>query len=197
MSIHSILLKLFRFRPVGFTPEEVRQNPDMKKCVVIMAPHTGIIDFFLGLMMIRHLKLKMVMVMKKEFFVFPFKRFLNHVGGIPVDRQHALHYVDFAADLINSKEEICFIICPEGTRKLVPKWKRGFYQIAEKAHVPICLSHIDFRSRTLGIGDIFYPTGNYEKDLAEIEKYYYGMWGKHRGLFNLENKEPYAHPEWL
>lgn len=162
-----------------------------------MAPHTGIIDFFLGLMQIRYLKLKMVMVMKKEFFVFPFKGFLTHIGAVPVDRKHSLHYTDFAINLINSRDEICFILCPEGTRQRVDKWKRGFYQIAMGANVPICLSHIDFRSRTLGIGSIFYPTGDYEKDLAEIEKYYYGMKGTNKGQFNLEDKEPYAHPEWL
>ena len=47
------------FKPVGIYPFET------KKCVIIMAPHTSIVDFFLGLMMIRYLKLKMVMVMKK------------------------------------------------------------------------------------------------------------------------------------
>lgn len=197
MSIHTILLKLCGFRVSGFTTEEFHQNPDLKKCVVIMAPHTSIADFFIGRQVIKYLKLKMVMAMKKEFFVFPFKPFLKKVGCVPVDRQHALHFADFAVDLIKNRDEIAFIICPEGTRTLVPKWKRGFYQIAEKAGVPICVSHINFRSRTAGIGKVFYPTGDYEKDLAEIEQYYYGMHGKNKGWFNLEDKEPYAHPEWL
>ncbi len=196
MSVHTFFLKLFRFRVSGFTPEEFHQNPDVKKSVIIMAPHTSIIDFFIGLMVIRHLKLKMAMAMKKEFFVFPIKGLLLKIGCVPVDRKHALHFADFAANLIKSREEVVFIICPEGTRALVQKWKRGFYQIAQKAEVPICLSNIDFRSRTAGIGKIFYPTGDYEKDLEEIERYYYGMRGRHKGCFNLEDKEPYLGQEY-
>ena len=189
MSVYKSLLKICRFKITGYTPEDFENNPELKKCVIIMAPHTSIYDFVVGLFVIRHLRLKMAMAMKKEFFVFPLKPFLNKIGCVPVDRKHALHFADFAVDLINSREQIAFIICPEGTRKYVERWKRGFYQIAEKAGVPFCISHIDFKSRTTGVGKIFYPTGDYEKDLAEIEKYYYGMRGLRKGRFNLENKK--------
>ncbi|MCQ2283457.1 MAG: 1-acyl-sn-glycerol-3-phosphate acyltransferase [Bacteroidales bacterium] len=162
-----------------------------------MAPHTGIRDFFLGFLMIRLLNLKMALIMKKELFVFPIAKAMKRVGMVPVDREHARNFVKFSVNLIKESDEIAYIICPEGTRKRVDKWKRGFYEIAMMAGVPIGLSHIDFRSRTLGVGAMFYPTGNYEADLAEIEKYYYGMQGTHKGGFNLEDREPYAHPEWL
>lgn len=188
MSKYSFLLKLCRFKVTGFTPEDFQNNPELKKCVIIMAPHTAAYDFLVGLLCIRHLGLKMAMVVKKEMFVFPFKGFLTKIGCVPVDRKHALHFTDFAVDLIKEREEIAFILCPEGSRKYVEHWKRGYYQIAEKAGVPICLSHIDFKSRTTGVGKIFYPTGNYEQDLAEIEKYYYGMRGLRKGRFNLENR---------
>lgn len=181
MTFNDFLIKLVRFKPVGIQPFEV------KKCVVIMAPHTSIRDFFIGRLMIKHLHLKMVMVMKKEFFVFPYKRFLTHVGCVPVDRAHAVNFTRFSMELIKNREEIAYIICPEGTRKLVTKWKRGFYEIALTAGVPIALSHIDFKTRTMGIGRLFYPTGDYDKDLVEIQKYYYGMKGLHKGQFNLEN----------
>lgn len=188
MSKYSFLLKLCRFKVTGFTPEDFQNNPELKKCVIIMAPHTSIYDFVVGLFVIRYLGLKMAMVMKKEFFVFPLKGFLTRIGCVPVDRKHALHFADFAVDLIKSREEIAFIICPEGSRQYVEHWKRGFYQIALKSGVPICLSHIDFKSRTTGVGKIFYPTGDYEKDMAEIEPYYYGMRGLRKGRFNLENR---------
>ena len=74
------------------------------------------------------------------------------------------------------------------------RWKKGFYQIAMEANVPIGLSHIDFRTRTLGVGQMFYPTGDYEKDMVEIEKYYHGMRGYRKGRFNLENQTPTIHP---
>ncbi len=190
MSIYEVVLKICRFKPVGIQPFEV------KKCVVIMAPHTSIADFILGLMEIRLLKLKMAMVMKKEFFIFPLNYALKWIGCVPVNRQHATHFVDFAANLIKERDEIALIICPEGTRKRVNKWKRGYYQIAEQAGVPIGLSHIDFRTRTIGIGKLFYPTGDYERDSAEIEAYYHGMRGYNKGQFNLEEK-PQAKHEWV
>ena len=189
MAVSDFLMKVCRFRPVGIDPFEA------KKCVIIMAPHTSIVDFFLGMMMIRHLKLKMVMVMKKEFFVFPIKYILKKMGVVPVDRQHSRHFAEFATEIVKERDEVALIICPEGTRALVNRWKRGYYQIAVDAGVPIGLSHIDFRTRTLGVGKMFYPTGDYEKDRLEIEHYYYGMKGYKKGLFNLEN-EPVTHHEW-
>lgn len=182
MKPSTFLLKLFRFKIVGLDPV-----PE-KKCVIIMAPHTSIMDFIIGFLVIRHLNLKMALVMKKELFVFPIRGLMKKIGCVPVDRQHASNFSNFSVELIKEREEIAYIICPEGTRKLVKHWKRGFYEIATKANVPIGLSHIDFKTRTTGVGKIFYPTGNYEADLAEIEKYYYGMQGRNKGAFNLENK---------
>lgn len=190
MKFYRFLMWLFRFRPVGY-----EQIP-VKKCVILMAPHTSIIDFFYGMICIRWLRLKMAMVMKKEFFVFPIKGFLKRIGCVPVDRKHATNFVSYAVDLINSRDEVAFLICPEGTRKRVETWKKGFYYIALGAGVPIFCSHIDYVSRTMGVGKIFYPTGDYDKDIEEILQYYYGMKGWNKGKFNLEDK-PYAHPEWL
>lgn len=184
-----LLMKICRFKPVGIDPFPT------KKCVVIMAPHTSYVDFFLGLMMIRHLNLKMMMVMKKELFFFPLGTILRRIGVVPVDRQHARHFAEFATDVVKSRDEVALIICPEGTRAYMNRWKKGYYQIAVNAGVPIGLSHIDFRTRTLGIGQLYYPTGDYEKDRGEIEKYYNGMHGFRKGKFNLEN-EPVTHHEW-
>ena len=75
-------------------------------------------------------------------------------------------------------------------------WKRGFYFIACEAGVPIVPGYLDFRTKRGGVLPAYYPTGDYEKDLAELEKRYYGMHGLHKGKFNLEDK-PYAFPEWL
>ena len=41
-------------------------------------------------------------------------------------------------------------ITPEGTRKAVPDWKKGFYIIAQKAGVPIVLTYIDFAKKEIG-----------------------------------------------
>lgn len=190
MSVASTILRILRFRPLP------NAAPDVKKCVMVMAPHTSIYDFILGRLMVSHLRLKACIAIKREFFVFPMGPVLKALGAVPVDRQHVRNVTAFAADLLKKSDEMAYIICPEGTRKRVDRWKRGFYQIAVAAEVPICLTHIDFRSRTLGVGGVFYPTGDYEKDIQEIMKYYYGMHGIKKGCFNLEEK-PYTHTEWL
>jgi hypothetical protein len=54
-----------------------------------------------------------------------------------------------------------------------------------EAKVPIALAYIDYGTKTGGIGPLFYPTGDYEKDLAEIFEFYKEKKGRHPERFNL------------
>ena len=63
-------------------------------------------------------------------------------------------------------------ITPEGTRKPVKEWKKGFYFIALKAKVPILLIGLDYGKKEARVLDIFYPTGNYKEDIVKIKSYY-------------------------
>ncbi|MBC7923683.1 MAG: acyltransferase, partial [Ferruginibacter sp.] len=38
--------------------------------------------------------------------------------------------------------------------------------------VPISLGYLDYGTKTAGFGDVFHPTGNYQKDLHEIQTFY-------------------------
>ena len=160
--------------------------PKEKKYVLLFAPHTSWTDFAIGKIALTAMGVKTTFLIKKEFFFFPFGYYLRYVGGYPVDRKHPQKMTDILAQYITEKEEIAFLITPEGTRKRVETWKRGFYYIAQKANVPIALAYLDYRDRKGGIGPIFYPTGNYEADLQEIQKFYRGMRGRKRGRFGLE-----------
>jgi 1-acyl-sn-glycerol-3-phosphate acyltransferase len=64
------------------------------------------------------------------------------------------------------------LIPAEGTRSYVKEWKSGFYYTALGANVPIVLGYLDYGRKTAGFGDLFYPTGDYQKDLAEIKNFY-------------------------
>ena len=103
---------------------------------------------------------------------------MRKCGGIPIDRANVKKFPVFAAEYIKKQDKIAFLISPEGTRKLNPNWKRGFYFIAQEAGVPIVPGYLDFRTKRGGVLPTFFPTGDYEKDLAELEKNYYGMRGK-------------------
>ena len=182
---------VYRLKPIDY-PEPSGTIP---KSVLMMAPHTSVMDFVIGLSAMKYYDLHAKTIIKKEFFFPPLGWLLKKLGEIPVDRKRVRNFVSFAANTIKEQERITLIICPEGTRKRTDKWKRGFYQIAMEAGVPISLGYIDYNTRTCGIMSIFHPTGDYEKDFKEIEAQYYGLQGYKKGQFNLEDK-PHAHPEW-
>lgn len=189
--INHFILKLLRYKI-----DTVNIPPEAKKCVLAFAPHTSLSDFVIGKMALSAMGVKTVFLIKKEAFFFPLGPILRKLGGVPVDRQHVRKFPLFASNYIKNQDEIAFLIAPEGTRALVPNWKKGFYYIAQQAGVPILLGYLDYHSRRGGIGGVFYPTGNVEQDMEEIQKFYYGMKGLKKGRFNLENY-PYAHPDWL
>ena len=90
-----------------------------------------------------------------------------------------------AVELFDQNESMVIVITPEGTRKLSRQWKKGFYVIAMEAKVPIALAFIDYRRKMGGLGEIFYPTGDYEKDIAYILNFYKDKTARHPELFNL------------
>lgn len=157
------------------------------KCVCIEVPHTSFWDFFWGKLYFVSYGLEIGLMMKKELFFFPVGPLLKAIGTIPVDRSKAVTVVDKMVDFINSKEKIVFVITPEGTRKKVYKWKAGFYNIATKANVPVVISFLDYKNKVAGVHAVFYPSGDYEKDLKEIKSYYKGANAKHPECFTLEN----------
>ncbi|MDY6348076.1 MAG: 1-acyl-sn-glycerol-3-phosphate acyltransferase [Bacteroidales bacterium] len=183
---------IYRVKPIPYP----KPGGTVGKSVLMMAPHTSMMDFIIGLSAMKHYDLHASTIIKKEFFVFPLNIILKKLGGIPVDRKHIRNFTSYAASIIKKSDRITLIICPEGTRKRTDKWKRGFYQIAMEAGVPISLGYIDYKTRTCGIMSIFEPTGDYEKDMEYILSQYNGLQGYKKGRFNLEDK-PHAHPEWF
>jgi 1-acyl-sn-glycerol-3-phosphate acyltransferase len=161
--------------------------PDLGNAVCIVAPHTAIEDFFVGLGFYWYHGIKFKVMMKKEFFKPVIGWILKKMGGIPVNRGHQNHLVEQMVEMFSKNKDTHLVICPEGTRKKVNHWKKGFYVIAEGAKVPILISFIDYKRRHCGVGKVFYPTGDYEKDLEEIWDYYKSIKvvGKYPEQFNL------------
>ena len=60
--------------------------PDLKKCVVIVVPHTHWMDFFIGLMVRELIGVQINYIGKKSLFEGPFGWFFRWAGGAPVDR---------------------------------------------------------------------------------------------------------------
>ncbi|MEO1259331.1 MAG: 1-acyl-sn-glycerol-3-phosphate acyltransferase [Bacteroidota bacterium] len=150
----------------------------LNKFVIIVAPHTSAKDIPLGLAVksVGHIEYVKYM-MKAELFKAPYGWFFRALGGYPVDRSKNNNLVDAIVDIFNSKERFAIAIAPEGTRKRVEKLKSGFYYIAQKAGIPIVMVGFDFPSKTVKFSEAFYPSGNYEKDMQFILKYFSGFTG--------------------
>ena len=153
-------------------------DPQIKKCVIIVVPHTSWFDFFTGLLARGIIGLQINWVGKKELFRFPFGYYFRWMGGEPLDRTGGLDSVTQIIGVFKRKDVFRLAIAPEGTRKKVAQWKTGFYYIAVGAAVPIIPVGFDYKHREVIIGSPFYPGGNLGADLPLLEQYFSGVEGK-------------------
>ena len=167
-----ILHKLMRWSVVGEFPK------DIKKYILIGAPHTSNYDFIIGLLIKLTLDVPISFIGKKSLFKFPFGWFFRAVGGVPVDRQKNEKVVDAVTKIFNEKDQFIFAFSPEGTRSKVDVWKTGFYFIAKQSKVPIVALTFDFGKRQTEVFSPFYTTDDQEADFKYLKSLYKGIQGK-------------------
>ena len=188
-ALSRLILRSFGWHTNAVLPEGIF------KAVMIVAPHTSYWDFVVGRMTFWSSKFKIRVLIKKEAFFFPVGWLLRRLGGVPVARGKKNNLVEQVADLFHKNPAMVVVITPEGTRRKVRHWKKGFYYIAMEAKVPIALAFIDYATKTGGIGPLFYPTGDYEKDMAVIMDFYRDKKGRHPERFNLTGQaDSFNHP---
>lgn len=153
-------------------------DPSVKKCVVIVAPHTSWNDFYIGVLVRKILNVQINFVAKKELFKPPFGWYFKWVGGTALDRTSNQNKVDVIAQLFKEREIFRLAISPEGTRKKTDRWKTGFYYIAKIAQVPIIMVSFDYGTKTVKFSEPFFTSDNLEKDFSEIQNFYKGVTGK-------------------
>lgn len=166
MNIWGGILKL-----IGWKTEITAPRRD--KCVICVAPHTSNLDFILGLAAYRSLGRNANFLMKEFWFFFPLGLLFRSLGGIPVPK--AGSGGELTRSIIRQFNERTYMnlaVTPEGTRSARTDWRTGFLRIAYGAGVPIQLGIIDYKHRRVIIRDEYEPTGDIEKDLAQIKKYY-------------------------
>lgn len=166
------ILKCLRWKITG-------SRPEIKKYVMIAAPHTTNWDFFYGLLMVLYLKDEVYWMGKKEIFRRPFGGIMKWFGGIPVDRSRSNNLVLSVVEEFSKNESFVVTIPPEGSRSKRDSWKTGFYYIATGAGVPVLLSFLDYENKTGGYGPLFFPTGNIESDMNNIREFYKDIKGKY------------------
>ncbi len=153
-------------------------DPNLKKSIVIVVPHTSWHDFYIGVFARRLSGVEINWVGKQELFKWPFGYYFRWMGGAPLDRTSGQNKVQAIAEIFQNKKEFRLTLAPEGTRKKVTTWKTGYYYIAMAAEVPIIPVAFDYKTKTVTINEPFYPTGNIEDDTPKLRAYYKGVVGK-------------------
>ncbi|MCK5677918.1 MAG: 1-acyl-sn-glycerol-3-phosphate acyltransferase [Flavobacteriaceae bacterium] len=174
-----ILYTLMGWKIVGSYPK------DLKKFIIVGAPHTSNIDFVLGALMKYITGLPINFIGKHSLFKPPFGFIFKALGGTPVDRSKSVNMVQAIINVFNEKEEFILAISPEGTRKKTEKWKTGFYHIAKGANVPIIFNTFNFEKKQYFISKPYYLTGNKEKDFLYFHNFYKDIKGKYPDQFEI------------
>jgi 1-acyl-sn-glycerol-3-phosphate acyltransferase len=182
-----MILKVFSwwFRQKGWTLGPNIPG-DIKKCVVIAAPHTSNWDFVYALGALYLFGVKVKYLAKKELFRWPLKGILNSTGGISIDRSRNTGFVDAAISRFNESDELVLMIAGEGTRGKVEKWKSGFYYVALGAKVPLMLAYLDYAQKEAGFAPPIYLSGDKEKDAGIIRAFYADKTARNPESFSIE-----------
>ena len=158
------------YKVCGWTKEVSVSHP--KKYIICLAPHTSNWDFVLGQLYSHADGVKINFLMKKEWFFFPLSALFRRLGGIPVNRQKKGSMTDALAETAQQSEVFRLCVTPEGTRKSNPEWKKGFYYIALKAGLPILLYGVDYERKLIQCTKVVVPTGDIDREMAEIKEYF-------------------------
>jgi 1-acyl-sn-glycerol-3-phosphate acyltransferase len=159
------LLRLTGWRVEGHPTTEPRS-------VLVAYPHTTNWDFACMMVAEWALGFRAQFIAKESLFRFPLGGLMRSCGGLPVQRNHAQGQVAAVASLMRASDEIMLVLAPEGTRSLRPGWRTGFYRIAEQAGAPLQLGYVDYDRKVVGFGPLVWPTGDLERDFAEMRAYY-------------------------
>lgn len=146
--------------------------PDLRKFVIIVAPHTSNWDFIAALFCDLALDLESGFLAKHTIFIGPFGRWLKSLGGIPVVRSASHNVVSEVAAEFARRDQMVLAIAPEGTRKKVTTWKSGYWHIARAAGVPVVPVGLDFGKRAAVIGPPRHLTDSLPDDEAVFKAFF-------------------------
>lgn len=160
------ILRLAGWRVVGPFPAEIR------KSVIVAAPHTSNWDVPVMVLAAFALGVRISLLVKHTAFFWPLGPLLRRVGAIPLNRQRGQGIVRQAVRAFRAADSLHLALAPEGTRRRMPHWKKGFYYIALEAGVPLVLAFVDYRRKAVGVGPVVEPTGEPAADMARIRDFY-------------------------
>lgn len=181
------IFRLFGWRVAG-------DLPLIPKYLIIVAPHTSNLDFFIGMLANWACNIPDPHWLGKHtIFWEPVGTILRALGGIPLNRNSSRDFVQQVVDEFERRDKLVLALAPEGTRSYTDHWKSGFYYMALKAQVPVYPMALDFKRKviTAGAGQVL--TGDMEADMAPIAAFYaehgHGRNPEKQGLVRLRGME--------
>lgn len=167
------ILRFFARLLIALTPFRIEgELPNVPKLVMIGAPHSSNWDGVLGICAAVAIGFKPAWMGKHALFKGLLGLICRALGGVPIDRNNPNGVVGQMCESFQTHERWWLTLAPEGTRKVVPKWRSGFYHVALTAGVPILPLGFHYPDKKFVILDLFYPTGDYAADLLALEKIY-------------------------
>ena len=144
-------------------------RPELQRCVIPVAPHTSALDYLIGTTFLWSLGVNGKIFIKKEFFKGPLGPVMRRLGAISIDRGNRHNdMIGTAVREFAKGGPLTIVITPEGTRKPTKRWKRGFWEIAHQAGVPLVPAYWDFKKKEIGLFDTIWTTDDYEADLRKV-----------------------------
>ena len=159
--IGSLLLKL-----LGWKVVLEGDLDNLNRCVLIVAPHTDNIEYLLGNLVYWKYNKPLRVIIKDAHTKAWYGFIVKALGGIGINRSQRNNLVQFVTELFK-KEDFSLVICPEGTRSRVEKWKLGFYHMALGADFKTKKIHI---GRKISVEDL--ESRSFESIMDEIQDYY-------------------------
>lgn len=159
----------------------VGELPNVPRVVLIGAPHSTNWDGIWGFAAKLAMGLDVRVLGKHQLFWWPLGVLLRQLGVIAVNRGAATGVVEQVAARMQVADAFWLGIAPEGTRRLVPQWKTGFWKIARAAGVPVLPVYFHYPDRVIGIGSLFQPSEDLHADLAALRHWYAPWQGKWHG----------------
>lgn len=157
----------------------IGQMPDIKKAIIPVAPHTSNWDFFIGMFAMLALGLNISFLGKHQIFIFPIRRLLIWLGGIPVNRASAHGVVGNISKAFAERDTLILGLSPEGTRKKIIQWRTGFLYMARDANVPVVPVALDFSKREVRIGLPIRVSDDLDSALRAVKNFTCQARGKH------------------
>ena len=167
---------------------------ELDQYVMIAAPHTSNWDALYARLGLKALGVNVRLTIKDSYMKLPFGPFVRAMGGIGIDRRPKASgearpsMVQLMTDLFKTHPKLVMLVTPEATRARQEQWKTGFYHVALNAGVPIALAYMDYEKKKTGVGKIVYPTGDFEKDMAEIMAFYAQVKAKFPECFSVDTR---------